>query len=213
MDERLLPLFLSLRDRLCLLIGGGDETTRKGEALLSAGARLRILAARLEDPLAAAVNAGRAEWLEGAFEPAMLDGVWLVVSAAPDEALNARLHAASLERRIWLNVVDQPRFCTVIWPAVVERSPVTVAITTGGRAPALAGYIRRRITAVLPERLGLLAERLALWRREVPGGLAARGAFWKRLLDGGLAERFLEGDEAGAERMVREALRGSHEVR
>ncbi|GAB0058924.1 Siroheme synthase [Candidatus Magnetaquicoccaceae bacterium FCR-1] len=209
MDETLFPLFLRLNGRLCLLVAGGAEATRKGETLLAAGARLRILAHTLDAALDGAVRDGRAEWLRGPFDEGMLAGVWLVVSDSPDESLNARLHAATLERGIWLNVVDQPRFCTVIWPAVVERSPVTVAITTGGRAPALAGYIRRRIASVLPERLGPLAERLAEWRRAVPGGLAARGAFWKRLLDAGLAERFLNGDEAGAERMVREALRES----
>ncbi|MBF0164602.1 MAG: bifunctional precorrin-2 dehydrogenase/sirohydrochlorin ferrochelatase [Magnetococcales bacterium] len=213
MAENLFPLFLRLSDRPCLLIGGQGEATRKGETLLAAGARLRILAEILDPPLAEAVRIGRAEWLRGGFEATMLDGVWLVVSDAPDEALNARLYAACQERGIWLNVVDQPDFCTVIWPAVVERSPVTVAITTAGRSPALAGYLRRRIASVLPERLGALAERLAAWRREVPGGLAARGAFWKRLLDGGVAERFLDGDEAGAERMVREALRGTLDER
>ncbi|MEO5345636.1 MAG: bifunctional precorrin-2 dehydrogenase/sirohydrochlorin ferrochelatase [Magnetococcus sp. YQC-9] len=211
-QEHPFPLFMRLSDRLCLLIGCEGEAVRKGAALLAAGARLRILAERLDDVFMNAADAGRVERLDGPFAPEMLDGVRLVVSASADEALNARVHAAAEARGIWINVVDQPRFCTVIWPAVVERSPVTVAISTAGRAPALAGYVRRRIEALLSERLGFLAERLAEWRGEVPGGLEARGRFWRRLLDGGVAERFLAGDEAGAERLVREALaRGEKE--
>ncbi|MBF0629181.1 MAG: bifunctional precorrin-2 dehydrogenase/sirohydrochlorin ferrochelatase [Magnetococcales bacterium] len=202
-----LPLFLRLSDRPCLLVGSEGEASRKGLALLNAGARLTIVAPRLDDPLAAAVRAGRATWDDQAFVPSHLDGMWLAVSASPDPVLNARIHAAAIERRVWLNVVDQPRFCTVIWPAVVERAPVTVAITTGGTAPALAGYLRRRIEAWLPARLGALAGKLSVWRQEVPGGLAARGRFWRDLLERGVAERFLDGDETGAEAMVRAALR------
>ncbi|MBF0190567.1 MAG: bifunctional precorrin-2 dehydrogenase/sirohydrochlorin ferrochelatase [Magnetococcales bacterium] len=205
-EETLLPLFLRVRDRPCLLVGAGSEASRKGLALLAAGARLTILADSLEGELAAAVAAGLAFWSRGPFVPAHLDGMWLAVSASDDMALNAALHAAALERRVWLNVVDQPRFCTLIWPAVVVRPPVTLAITTGGAAPALAGYLRRRIEAWLPEGVGALARRLSVWRREVPGGLAARGRFWRELLDQGVAERFLQGDEAGAEEMVRQAL-------
>ncbi|MBF0271483.1 MAG: bifunctional precorrin-2 dehydrogenase/sirohydrochlorin ferrochelatase [Magnetococcales bacterium] len=211
MEETLLPLFLRLQDRPCLLVGGGSEATRKGLALLSAGARLTIVSEQLEEGLAEAVRTGRACWRNEPFVPAHLDGVWLAISASADRALNAALHAAALERRVWLNVVDQPCFCTLVWPAVVVRPPVTLAITTSGAAPALAGYLRRRIEAWLPEGVGALARRLSVWRREVPGGLAARGRFWRELLDQGVAERFLQGDEAGAEEMVRQAL-ASREV-
>ncbi|MBF0214589.1 MAG: bifunctional precorrin-2 dehydrogenase/sirohydrochlorin ferrochelatase [Magnetococcales bacterium] len=206
MEASQLPLFLRLMDRLCLLVGSEGEATRKGLALLNAGAHLIIVAERLDGPLMEAVRAGRAIWKCEPFAPEHLDGVWLALSASPDEALNAKIHEAALARRVWLNVVDQPRYCTVIWPAVVSRPPVQVAIGTGGAAPALAGYLRRRIEAWLPERVGALAGRLAVWRSAVPGGVEARGLFWRNLLDQGVADRFLGGDEAHAEILVKQAL-------
>ncbi|MBF0613836.1 MAG: bifunctional precorrin-2 dehydrogenase/sirohydrochlorin ferrochelatase [Magnetococcales bacterium] len=201
-----MPFFLDVRGRSCLLVGGEGEAIRKGLALLNAGASLIVVAERLAAELAVAVQEGRALWRNEPFVAAHLDGVWLAVSTCADETVNARIHAAAEERRVWLNVVDQPRYCTVTWPAVVEHPPVCVAISTGGAAPALAGYLRQRIGAVVPERIGLLARHMARWRQQVPGGLAVRAAFWRGMMDQGLVERFLSGDEAGAEAMVRTAL-------
>ncbi|MBF0341506.1 MAG: hypothetical protein HQL95_11180 [Magnetococcales bacterium] len=206
MEENPLPLFVRLTGRACLLVGGGGEGGRKAAALLEAGARLTIVAESLEEELAALVTGGKATWLRESFSEHHLQGVWLVVSVAVDEELNARLHAATLERGLWLNVVDQPRFCTVIWPAVIRRPPVTVAIGTGGAAPALAGYLRRRLDAWLPEGVGELAVWFASWRSVAVGALATRGRFWRTLFDQGVAERFLEGDREGADAMVRQAL-------
>ncbi|MBF0127194.1 MAG: bifunctional precorrin-2 dehydrogenase/sirohydrochlorin ferrochelatase [Magnetococcales bacterium] len=211
MDGNLLPLFLRLQDRACLLVGGEGEAHPKGAALLRAGARLTIVAPELEGYLLREAQAGRASWRAEPFEPAHLDGMWLAVSALGDVVVNARLYAAAEERRVLLNVVDQPRYCTFVWPALVERPPVTVAIGTGGHAPALAGYLRRRIDAWLPAQVGALAESLAAWRRLVPGGLASRARFWRDLLDRGLAERFLDGDEKGAAAMVQDALANRQE--
>ncbi|MBF0428981.1 MAG: bifunctional precorrin-2 dehydrogenase/sirohydrochlorin ferrochelatase, partial [Magnetococcales bacterium] len=133
-------------------------------------------------------------------------GMWLAVSVLSDVAINTQIFAAAVARNVLLNVVDQPQFCTFVWPAVVERLPVTVAIGTGGASPALAGYLRRQVEAWLPERIGLLAEWLALWRRRVPGGLSVRARFWRDVLDHGVAERFLAGDEEGANALLDKAL-------
>lgn len=208
MDGSMLPIFLRLRDCPCLLVGGEGETTThgKGLALLRAGARLTIVAPVLDTALREAVERGGAVWKPEPFQDGDLDGMWLAVSVSEDEDVNSRLFAGAVRRRIWLNVVDQPRFCTFYWPAVVERPPVVVAIATGGAAPALAGFLGRRLAAWLPERIGALAGRLAEWRAEVPGGVAARGRFWRELLDGGVADRFLSGDEEGATAGVRAAL-------
>ncbi|MBF0181023.1 MAG: hypothetical protein HQM03_13455 [Magnetococcales bacterium] len=206
MDGIWIPVFLQVRERECLLVGDGAEARAKGTALLRAGARLTVVAPELAGSLLEEARTGRLRWLAERFRPDHLDGVWLAVSALADEEVNAAIHAAALARGVWLNVVDRPRYCTFVWPAVVERPPVTVAISTGGRSPALAGYLRRRIGEWLPMGIGGLAERLAEWRKGVPGGLAARARFWHNLLNDGLAERYLAGDEAGAEAMVREAL-------
>ncbi|MEO5333771.1 MAG: hypothetical protein H7839_17300 [Magnetococcus sp. YQC-5] len=206
MEGFLLPVVLSVKGRACLLLGGSREAECKGLALLRAGARLTILAPILEGLLHDEVMAGRACWLNEPFRPNHLDGMWLAVSVVTDAFVNAALYAAAEERGVWLNVVDQPHFCTLIWPAIVERSPVTVAISTGGASPALAGYLRRQIDAWLPERLGVLAQRLSEWRARVPGGLETRARFWHDLLEQGMARRFLEGDETGAANMVQEAL-------
>lgn len=206
MDESLWPIFIRLQGRAVLLLGGDGEAGRKGMALLSAGARLTIVAPALEGELLGEVLAGRAIWKRETFQPAHLEGMWLVVSVLVDATLNARLYAAAQESGVWLNVVDQPQFCTFIWPAVVERPPVLLAISTGGTSPALAGYLRRRLEVWLPVGIGPLAKRLSVWRESLAGDLPMRARFWRELLEQGVAERFLDGDEAGATDMVQAAL-------
>ncbi len=202
-----LPIFLNLHQRACLLVGSAGEAERKGMALIQAGARLTIVASVLDGALLQAVKEGNAIWLADSFCPSHLDGMWLAVSALSDLQLNGEIQVAANARGVWLNVVDQPRFCSFVWPALVVRPPVMVAISTGGCSPALAGYLRRLIERLLPEQIGALAEQLAVWRQQVAGGLARRGRFWRLLFDQGLADRFLSGDQNGATEMVVAALK------
>lgn len=209
MAEPFFPLFLQLSRRACLLIGGGESAVEKGLRLLAAGASLTVVAPRLAPELQRRVETGEMRWLPETFRESHLEAVWFVVSTLRDKAENHRIYLETNRRHIFLNVVDQPDYCSCHWPAILERPPVTVAFSTRGESPALASYLRRTLEKVLPEHLGELAHWLSQWRQQVQPllpDLAARGQFWRRLFDQGMADRFLSGDVTGAETMIRQAM-------
>jgi uroporphyrin-III C-methyltransferase/precorrin-2 dehydrogenase/sirohydrochlorin ferrochelatase len=182
------PAFLDLSGRTALLLGQGEVIERKAESVARAGATLR--------------RAAR-------FNPALLDGVALAIGAdAPEEDLRA-LSAEAMRRGIPVNIVDRAELCSFIMPAIVDRDPVTVAISTGGTAPTLARMIRQRIEAVLPPRLGALAALAGRFqariRRALPE-LPARRRFLDRALTGPAADLALAGREAEAELAFARAL-------
>ncbi len=202
-----IPQFLRLSGRPCLMLGDNMEAMAKGRALINAGAQLRVIA---KNPKAWPVDLmDTVTWLAEPFHPNQLDGVWLVVSALDDEKINAQLFAACQERKIFLNVVDQPQYCSFIWPAIIKRPPFTVAVSSGGQGPALSGWLRRRLAAQLPDDMEGLVEWFAGWRKETALALptlAERGKFWRTLLDGGVADTFLSGDVTAADDAVKKAL-------
>ena len=209
LSEPFFPAFLQLFRRPCLLIGGQGSAVEKAEGLLAAGACLTVVAPHLDFTLQQWAKAGRLTWLPEKFHAGHLDGMWFVVSTLHDAEENQRLLAAANSRCLFLNVVDQPEFCTVHWPATLHRSPVTVAFSSGGKSPALSGYLRRKMENLLPENMGDLAEWLAVWRRQVSPllpDLKTRGWFWRTLLDQGVAELYMSGDQAGAENLIRGLL-------
>ena len=210
MPEAFFPLFLQLSHRPCLLIGGGESAVEKTNRLLAVGAQLTVVAPHLVAALQTQATAGKLLWLPELFRESHLDNIWFAVSTLKDKTVNHRIYTEANQRRLFLNVVDQPDFCTCHWPAVLERPPVTVAFSTRGESPALASYLRRTMARVLPAHLGKLARWLSHWRQQLqpvlPAKLETRGQFWRALLDQGMAERFLAGDEAGAEAMIHKAI-------
>jgi uroporphyrin-III C-methyltransferase/precorrin-2 dehydrogenase/sirohydrochlorin ferrochelatase len=177
----LLPLFLNLRDRKVLLVGGGVVATAKLKQLTAAGARIRIVSpavsAEVAELVVRAAHAGgdvNPSLALRPFDPADLDDVWLVVAAAPP-IVNQAVAALAETRRIFVNAVDDPANATAFLSGVVRRDGVTVAISTSGSAPALTALLREALDAVLPDDLATWvwrarAERIA-WRRDaVPMG-------------------------------------------
>lgn len=208
MNETFLPLFLDLKDRACLLVGTGEEAIRKGLLLLNAGACLRLVSPGDMVRSWPENLQTRIAWIDTAFHPQHLDGVWLVVSTHSDRSVNAVIRKEAENRGIFVNVVDQPEFCSAIWPALISRPPVSVAISTGGTGPALSGWLRQRISERLPDDLGEMARWFARWRKTMApefSTLEQRGHFWKGLFSEGLLDRFLSGDRLGAEQMIRDA--------
>jgi uroporphyrin-III C-methyltransferase/precorrin-2 dehydrogenase/sirohydrochlorin ferrochelatase len=177
-----LPVSLDLKRRWALLVGGGAVALRKAELLLSAGARLLVVAPEILPELAR--RADRVD--ERPFEPGDLDGMALVVAATDDREINRAVAEAAASRQLPVNVVDDPELCSFIMPAIVERGRVTIAISTGGASPVLARLLRARLEALLPPGLAALAERALAWRSRVKAALsdpAARRHFWNRALD------------------------------
>jgi uroporphyrin-III C-methyltransferase/precorrin-2 dehydrogenase/sirohydrochlorin ferrochelatase len=204
-----LPLFLDVRERNCLVVGGDAVAARKVDSLLRAGARVTIQAEHLGSELRRLLESGQVSWQPGPFSPALLDHVWLVISVLDDDRLNGVIKEEADRRRIFVNVVDRPKHCSAFWPAVVERPPLVAAIASGGQFPALSGWLRRKLSECLPERVDDLAAWLVPWRQVaaqwVPD-LEVRGNLWRGLFDQGVAELFLEGRQSEAERMIRKAL-------
>lgn len=179
-----LPLFADLKGRAVLVVGGGAVAERKVDMLRKAGARVGIAAEKLNPVLAEWVELGQVEWLGKQFQASLLEGVWLVISATDNHELNRQVAEAAESRRIWANVVDERDACSFIFPSIINRHPVQIAISSGGAAPVLARLLREKLEALLPQNLGTMAETAARWRERVKARLpsvAQRRRFWEKL--------------------------------
>ena len=197
MTAPLFPLFADLRDRSVLVVGGGAVAERKVEALLQAGARPVVGSPELTGALQAWLEAGRIRWLAGEFHDDWLREVWLVIAATDDVAVNRAVAAAAEARRLFANVVDDAELSSFHVPAIVQRGPLQVAISSGGGAPMLARHVRRQLETLFDDSLGTLAELLA----------RNRGRIRARFPDLGLRRRFFETLLAGPlPRLLRQRL-------
>ena len=194
------PIFLNIRNRPCAVIGGGSVAARKVFLLLAAGGKVNITAPCLCTELLSRKNSGEINHREFTYSIEALEGATLVFAATNDRTLNATISRDAQARALPVNVVDDPEHCSFIMPAIIDRSPVMIAVSSGGSSPVLARLTRARLESFLPERYGqlaLLAERFRQRVKEVlPPEL--RRAFWERALQGPVADLTLAGhiDEA-----------------
>lgn len=206
------PIFLRLHGEPVLLIGGGEVAARKLELLRRAGARVRIVARELNAEVQAVVARGEAERIAAQFAPDLVQGQRLVIAATDDRALNAAVAAAAEQAGVPVNVVDDVELSRFIVPAIIDRSPVQIAISSGGAAPVLARRLRERIESWLPQGYGRLASFMHARRAKVKArdqaGLARR--IWEQFLDGRGAEAALRGDTSAADQVLDELLTGEH---
>ena len=209
-----LPLFHNLRGRQALVVGGGEIALRKARLLAEAGARLRVVAPLIEDALRALVEQGSGELYERGYHERDLDDCVLVIAATDDEPLNARVSREAGARSLPVNVVDAPALCSVIFPAIVDRSPLMVAVSSGGDAPVLTRLMRARLETLIPAAYGRLAGLAQKFRGAVKQRFAdvqQRRVFWEEVFQGSIAEQVLAGREAEAERLLADKLAGSAE--
>ncbi len=209
-----LPVFLNVTGRTALVVGGGETANRKVEFLRRADLAVRVVAPDLEPGLAEAVAAGDIDYCQERFREGHLDGWGVVVAATNDRPVNAAVAEAAQARGVPVNVVDDPELSTFIVPAVVDRSPLVIALGTGGRAPVLARLMRAKLEAFIPAAYGRLAELVGRFRDSVKDRFrdgVARRRFWEDVLDGPIAERVLRGDTVGGERDLAELLESGEE--
>jgi uroporphyrin-III C-methyltransferase/precorrin-2 dehydrogenase/sirohydrochlorin ferrochelatase len=194
------PLFADLSDRKCLVVGGGEVAERKVRLLLAAGARVTVNAPILGPGLAGWRDEGRITHAQGRFDAGLLPGQRLVIAATTDRSVNRQVCAASERLGILANAVDDPAAGSFIVPAVVDRDPLIVAVSSGGAAPVLARRLRQWLEVVLPHGLGALARLAGEMRRKVKRRLvpAARRGFWEAQLAGRFAGLALAGEESRA---------------
>ncbi|SIR05821.1 siroheme synthase CysG [Aeromonas hydrophila] len=201
-----LPIFCRLDNRPVLLVGGGEVAERKARLLLDAGAQLTVVAPELDPELAELAANGSIEWLAGEFAPAQLTGKWLVVAATDRREVNALVYQSANQARIFANVVDDPKRSSFIMPSIIDRSPLMVAISSGGKAPVLARLLREKLEALLPQHLGAVAAFAGSLRERVKARFASMGErrrFWERLLGADrLGQALARGDSASANQLA-----------
>jgi uroporphyrin-III C-methyltransferase/precorrin-2 dehydrogenase/sirohydrochlorin ferrochelatase len=196
---RYFPIFIDLKDRDVLVFGGGEPALNKVRLLLKAGAKIRLHADEAESELSALARAGDIELLPAADALDVdLANAALVVSCAGDPT-DTIISARAKKLGIPVNVVDRTELCSFITPAIVDRGTVLAAIGTEGAAPVLARRLRAKLEALLPARLGELADLIGSRRARLESApLAKRRAFWERVVDGPIGAAALAGrnDEA-----------------
>ncbi|MFT7266050.1 MAG: uroporphyrin-III C-methyltransferase/precorrin-2 dehydrogenase/sirohydrochlorin ferrochelatase [Halioglobus sp.] len=209
-----LPTFLRIKDAKVVLIGGGTIGTRKARLLLKAGAALTVVAPEISDELKLALAEHDGVWHQSKFEPSDLQNAKLIVAATPQAKVNAEISARAQALSILVNVVDSPELCTFIFPSIVDRSPLLIAISSSGRSPVLARLLRRKIEAMVPAAYGQLAEFAGRMRDVVKDKIineSPRRLFWEQVVDGRVGEMVLAGREQQAEAALREDLENVNE--
>lgn len=215
-----LPIFCQLRDRPCLLVGGGDIAERKARLLMEAGAKLTVNALAFAPQFEVWAKEGMLTLVQGSFDESLLDPCWLAIAATNDDAVNQQVSLAAETRRIFCNVVDAPRQASFIMPSIIDRSPLMVAVSSGGTSPVLARLLREKLESVLPQHLGKVARYAGQLRGRVKKQFATvseRRRFWEKFfINDRLAQSLANQDEqsvtAITESMLNEPLDHRGEV-
>jgi siroheme synthase-like protein len=206
-----LPIFIVVKDAPAIVVGGGQVALRKVEWLLAAHARVTVIAPALAAELARARRARRRAAPRREFRARVLRHAALAIAATDSGEVNAAVAHAARAARVPVNVVDTPELSSFIFPAIIDRSPVIVAVGSGGRSPVLVRRVRAQIEALLPAKLGALARFMGERRAAVKLALAPRGRrpFWERIIGGAVGSQVLAGNETRAHEAFAAELSGS----
>ena len=204
-----LPIFLRLIQQRVLVVGGGQVALRKVQMLLRAQAQIRLVTPQILPELQALLQDTIHQIELRDYIDADLDTIKLVVAATDNSAVNVAVWQAARARNIPVNVVDQPELCSFIFPSILDRSPVIVAVSSGGKAPVLARLLRARLETLIPSAYGALAILLGEYRYQVKQKLTSltyRMRFWESIVNGPVAEMMMSGQKAKAEELLLQQL-------
>jgi len=206
---RHLPIFLELRERPAVVVGGGAVAARRAELLVKAGARVTVYAAALSDDFRGLP--GAPNFRHEARDPAAKDFAdsALCFVATEDARLSAEARRAAKAAGALVNVADRPRLCDFIMPSIVDRSPLVIAISTGGASPILGRMLKARLESLIPAAYGGLARLTGAFRDAVAKAIPSpvmRRRFWEAVLDGPVGERALAGDDRAADAELARAI-------
>ena len=199
------PIFLNLKGKACLVVGGGEVAVRKASILLQSGARVKVVSPELCMELRKLEIAHLPE----RFSDFHLEGMTLAIAATDDREVNRAVSEAARKRNIPVNVVDNPDLCSFVMPSILDRSPLIVAFSTGGASPILARLLRARFESLIPEGYGRLAAFASRFRDRVKARIAApseRRLFWEEIFEGRVAEEVFIGNEKKAEALLEERI-------
>jgi len=190
-----LPIFTKLEKRPCLVIGGGEIALRKVHLLLKAGADVTVCSLDFHKKLQEKADAGQIQIIAGVFTESLLENKWLVIAATNDKEANQQVAQCANARQLLVNVVDDPTISSFIMPSIVDRSPIIVAISSGGKAPVLARLIREKLEALLPMHIGRLATISGEFRHHVKKAIKnvpLRRRYWEKLFGNGQLAQLLQ---------------------
>jgi uroporphyrin-III C-methyltransferase/precorrin-2 dehydrogenase/sirohydrochlorin ferrochelatase len=204
-----LPVFLEIKDKPVLVIGGSEMAARKVEIIIKTHACITIIANNLCPVLQVMVEDGLVDHKDRPFDVSDLDGKVLVFVASQDEDLVQRVSSLAKDRIIPVNVIDRLELCTFIMPAIIDRSPIVVGITSGGDAPIIARALKERLETLVPAGLGRLAKFAGSCRNKVKNVIPEgplRLRFWESFMNGPIAEYVFAGNEEAASNLFDETL-------
>ena len=195
------PLFFKLEDRKVLIVGGGEVALRKADLLSRAGACITILAPDISHELQALLTDSKHKFIYKNYNKTYMSGARVIIAATDDETLNHQIHADATELNIPVNVVDTPHLCDFIFPAIIDRNPIVIGISSNGKAPVLARLLRARLETLIPQGYGKLAKLAGEFRSEVKAKiptLTGRRQFWERAFEGQVSQLMFAGNETEA---------------
>lgn len=204
------PVNLLVRGRRVVVVGAGRIAARKIEPLLDGGAVVEVVSPWANPEVRSWADAGRLTLTERAFEPTDLEGAWLAITATDDPAVNTAVYAAGEAGRVWVNSADDPANCAFTLMSLFRRGDLVISVGTGGRSPALAAYLRRRLEEEIGPEYETLLDILSGAREELRGsGRSSEDANWQSAFDGGIVELVQTGRVDQARELLRTCLSSS----
>lgn len=205
-----LPLFFKLENRPALIVGGGEVAHRKADLLLKAGANVTIVSPDFDERFFNLKHSqANLTLIQQVYHKSFLQNQTLVISATDNESVNLQVFQDCEALNIPVNVVDNPPLCTFIFPAIIDRDPITVAVSSAGKAPVLARLLRAKLETVIPPQYGELAGLAGRFRDTVKSKLpniTARRKFWEQVFEGQVAETVFANNLPTAETQLQDLL-------
>ncbi len=199
------PVFLDGSKINAMVIGGGDVAARKIELLLKTTTNITIMAESVTEGVERLINENQLNWLKHNYKAGLLTQTTLVIAATDNTEVNEQVYHEAVEFNILANVVDQPALCTYITPAIIDRSPMIIALSSSGSAPILIRMLREQIEKILPQGYGRLADFSLKFRDHVKArikGIRNRRTFWENTLRGSIGQALLDDKQQEAEQLL-----------
>ncbi len=203
-----LPIFVNIKKQHCLIVGGGAVAARKADLFIKAGAIVTVIAPEIKTEMKHHLAHGKVVWQMDSFSAEVmqdLDAPKYVISATDDQAVNEAVYHYCQQQGIPVNVADQTEYCDFILPAIVDRDPMTIAISTGGRSPVLARLMKARLETMIPNGFSKLADLVGRYRNKVKQAIASgdgRKNFWESVLQGAFIDKVVHGNVEEAEQQL-----------
>jgi uroporphyrin-III C-methyltransferase/precorrin-2 dehydrogenase/sirohydrochlorin ferrochelatase len=200
-----LPIFIDLKQQDCLVVGGGDIAARKSALLKQAQANITLVAPALAETTRAMVEKGEVTWVQAEFVNEHVQKQRLVVAATDDETVNTKVYEAAKAKEVLVNVADSPAQCDFILASILDRSPIVVAVSSGGDSPVLARNLRARLETLIPPSYSRLGELVGRYREAVKQKFKKidhRRRFWDAMIEGPVGDNMLAGRDDLAERLL-----------